>query len=87
VLALKKHSELTSVCINGQCPRSAESQLNSYHTLGLVSGIGFGVGLAGAAAGLLLYGSGESTDHVTRAASNPIQVRLAPNGFNLEGTF
>ena len=61
-LALQKRSDLNSACSGSTCPPSEQSNLNSYHSLGLISGIGFGVGIAGAATGfvLLRFSGGKS---------------------------
>jgi hypothetical protein len=56
VLGLGKRSELSKACNpSGECRSNERSDLNSYHTLGMVSGIGFGVGLAGIGAGVALW--------------------------------
>lgn len=56
VLALGKRSELASACnASGVCSSKQRSELNSYHTLGIVSGVGLGVGVAGVGAGIALW--------------------------------
>lgn len=56
VMAMGKKGDLDDKCdSHNQCPASAESTLDSAKTLGLISTIGFGVGIAGAAAGTVLY--------------------------------
>lgn len=56
VLALSKRSALAKVCHpDGDCSSQEKSTLSSYHTFGTISGIGFGVGLAGVGAGLALW--------------------------------
>jgi len=84
-LALQKRSNLNSTCVNGQCPKSAEPTLNSYHSLGIISGIGFGVGLVGAATGFVLYGSGGRTNN--RKASGALQLEVGPSALSLQGAF
>ncbi|HEX7453409.1 MAG TPA: hypothetical protein VF294_14040 [Polyangiaceae bacterium] len=55
-LALGKRSTLSNVChSNGDCRSQDASTLSSYHTFGTISGIGFGVGLAGVGAGVALW--------------------------------
>lgn len=55
-LALGKKGSLSSACnSSSQCPSSETDTLSSYHTLGTISGIGFGVGLAGIGAGAALW--------------------------------
>jgi hypothetical protein len=53
VLAIGKHSDLAKSC-NGGCGPGQQGELDSYHTLGLLSTIGFIVAGAGAAAGITL---------------------------------
>jgi len=56
VMAMGKKGDLDDKCdSNNNCPPSAQSTLDSAKTLGLISTIGFGVGIAGAAAGTVLY--------------------------------
>ncbi|EYF06941.1 hypothetical protein [Chondromyces apiculatus] len=53
-LALGKHSDLSERCPGGQCPSGEASTLDSYHTLGTLSTVGFVVGGVGVAAGTIL---------------------------------
>jgi hypothetical protein len=53
VLAIGKHSDLAKSCTAG-CGPAQQSELDSYHTMGLLSTIGFIVAGAGAAAGVTL---------------------------------
>lgn len=56
IMAVSKKGDLEDECTpSKQCPSSAEGTLDSAKTLALVSTIGFGVGIAGAAAGTVLY--------------------------------
>ena len=87
LLALQKRSDLNGVCISGACPRSAESNLNSYHSLGLVSGIGFGVGLAGLATGVVLLSVGGSKSDAKLALGHGVQLQMAPAGLRIRGDF
>jgi len=55
IMAMGKHSDLQKVCgSNTTCPASAQSNIDSYKTIGLVSTISFAVGGAGAIAGVIL---------------------------------
>jgi hypothetical protein len=76
VMALGVRSDLSDSCPDGTChPQSEdeearmEDDLSEYHTLGTISGIGFGVGLAGAVTGAVLLfvvpNSATSTSNVT----------------------
>ena len=51
-LALGKKSDLDGQCNAGACPSSAQSDVDSYHSMGLISTIGFAVGLVGVGAGI-----------------------------------
>ena len=53
-LAMGKHSELEDNCPNGACPPDQQDNLDSFHTLGTVSTIGFIAGGVIAAAGIVL---------------------------------
>jgi len=54
-LALGKRSELASACTpSGDCRSNQKNVLSSYHTLGTISGVGFGLGVAGVGAGIAL---------------------------------
>ncbi len=55
-LALSKRSELASACNSAdQCRSNQKNVLSSYHALGTVSGVGFGVGIVGLGAGVALW--------------------------------
>jgi hypothetical protein len=52
VLAMGKHSTLSKECPNGSCPAGTpQSDLSSYHTMGLLSTIGFAVAIVGGGVG------------------------------------
>jgi Tfp pilus assembly protein PilF len=86
-LALKKRSDLKSACLNGQCPQSLESTLKSYHSLGLVSGIGFAVGLVGAATGIVLLSSDGQSSDAKQAGTHQLQLHVGPSSIALQGAF
>ena len=78
-----KHSTLNDNCVDGNCPSSQQDTLDSYHTLGMVSTIGFIAGGVLAATGIVLVlvtPSGEaeaSTPAVTaRAGLGSIQATV-----------
>ncbi len=55
ILAIGDHNNLKNECPNGTCPPGGpSSDLSSYHTMGLLSTVGFIVGGAGLAGGLVL---------------------------------
>jgi hypothetical protein len=71
ILATSKHSDLQSQCANG-CPPSAQGDLDSYHTLGTLSTVGFIAGGVLAAAGLVFI---ITAPHDSTASAGP---RVAP---------
>src|SRR5262249_48378409 len=55
VLALGKHGDLSDKCKGGKCGSDLTSNVNSYHTMGMLSTVGFIVGGVGLAAGAVLW--------------------------------
>jgi hypothetical protein len=93
-LALGKHSKLSTDCSGGVCGREQKDDLDSYHTLGTLSTIGFVAGGVGAAAGVvLLLVKPHSTTTGTIGAPRQRRVKLQVTPFvgiasaGLEGTF
>lgn len=85
VMAISKHSDLSGQCSGGTCPPSQSSNLDSYHTLGVVSTVGFIVAGVGAATGvtlLLLQPKGASDSAASassRGAPAPLgELRVTP---------
>ena len=73
VLAIGKHSSLATTCQNG-CPASAQSDIDSYHSMGLISTVGFiagGVLAVGGAVLFLTAPSGKSAAPATGARVTP----------------
>jgi hypothetical protein len=54
-LALGKHSDLSDKCPGGTCPSTAKDDVDSYHTMGTLSTVGFIVAGVGVAAGAILW--------------------------------
>ena len=54
LLALGKHADLEAACPDGRCPDDQQGDLDSYHTLGTLSTIGFIAGGVGVGAGAFL---------------------------------
>jgi hypothetical protein len=77
-LAVGKHSSLTDACPNGQCPASEQGDLDSYHTLGLVSTIGFIAGGVLAAAGLVVVLTAPSDSGEAAAPVASVSASLGP---------
>ena len=76
IMALSVHSDLSKSCPSSKCRPSDESEQarmqddrSEYLTLGTVSGIGFGVGLAGVATGVVLLLTSPKADASPTAAS------------------
>ena len=91
VLALQAHSDLEAECPTGTCTPAPEdehevrSDLSRYHTFGTISGIGFIVGIAGAATGTVLYLTGSPSEPAPqRAALWPV---LGPSRVGVAGRF
>ena len=63
LLAISKHGDLKDTCPDGTCPASAQSDVDSYKTMGTISTVGFIVAGVGAVAGtvLLFTGSKEAS--------------------------
>nr|AYC79505.1 hypothetical protein [uncultured bacterium] len=53
-LALGKHSDLENSCPNNTCTSAQQSDIDSFHTMGTISTIGFIAGLVGVGAGTVL---------------------------------
>jgi hypothetical protein len=86
ILALGKHSDLSKACQGGTCGADQKSALDSYHSLGLISTIGFVVGAVGAAAGVTLLVVG--SHHAEPAASTPAaSLYLGPGSIGAVGRF
>ena len=85
VLALNLHSELSGKCPGGSCPNDLQSDVSRYHTLGTVSGIGFGVGIAGAATGAVLLLTGAASDRSSQRAS--LWPVIGPREIGMAGRF
>ena len=86
VLALGKHDDLSKACTNGTCDPSQQSNIDSYHSLGIVSTVGFIVAGVGAAAGVTLWvAMPKNGAHASTSAW--IAPYLAPTGVGAVGQF
>lgn len=92
-LAISAHSDLESQCRGpgGTCqPASAEEKrrmdgdVSRYRTLGVLSGVGFAVGIAGAATGVVLLLTGKQQSEV---AALPVVPLVGPGTVGVEGRF
>jgi len=80
-----KSSDLSSNCRgDGSCPRSQESTLSSAETMAAVSTVGFIVGAAGVAAGVILLLTGPSGK---ASAQRTVRPLLGAGFAGLDGTF
>lgn len=96
VMALGVRSDLADECPEGRCrPTSLEQQKrllddrSTYRTLGTISGIGFGVGIAGGATGLVLMLLRQQRSEQVPAApaAASVQPVLGPDHVGLSGSF
>jgi len=88
VLALGKHSDLSNVCQRDThaCQHTQQETLSSYHTLGTLSGVGFGLGVAGAGAGITLwYLNREKAPAVVQGLR--VHPYFGPTGVGAVGSF
>jgi hypothetical protein len=85
VMALNLHSELAPKCPKDVCPPELQSDVKRYHALGITSGIGFGMGVAGAATGLVLLFTGAAVDRAAQRAS--LWPVIGPREIGMAGRF
>jgi hypothetical protein len=79
ILTLSKAGALKDKCVDGRCPPSSSSDLDTTRTLGVISTVAFvvgGVGALAGAAGFLLVPAAPSTG-----------VYLGPGTAGVRGTF
>ena len=86
VLALGKHSDLATACPGGTCGPAQQGELDSYHSLGLVSTVGFVVAGVGAAAGVTLLLVRPRADVAATTGVRVVPV-LGPGSLGAVGTF
>lgn len=88
VMAMGKHSDLSKVC-SPNCPPDQQSNLDSYHTLGTLSTVGFIVGGVGVAAGVTLLILQPKASGDTAPAASPPTARLVvgPGSIGAIGSF
>jgi hypothetical protein len=86
-IAVGDHSSLSGPCGSGTCPQSQSSNLSSYHTMGLVSTIGFIVAGVGAAAGVTLLLLPTHSDSAPPAAGLHVEPVVGLGTVGAIGTF
>jgi hypothetical protein len=84
ILAMGKHSDLSKAC-NPSCGPDQQSNLDSYHTLGTLSTVGFIVGGVGVAAGVTLLILQPKASDATPAPSASLVV--GPGSIGAVGRF
>lgn len=87
VLAMGKHSDLSKACPNGSCGPDQQSNLESYHTLGTLSTIGFIVGGVGAAAGVTLLILQPKATPDASPATPAARLVVGPGSIGAVGSF
>jgi hypothetical protein len=88
VLALGKRSDLNKVCRDSDCPSSEQGAISDYRQYGTISGIGFGVGVAGIGTGLvLLLTQPKSGETPSAAAGLSVKPLVGFGSVGAEGTF
>lgn len=94
LVALGKHSDLSKQCPNdGRCPRgtaaenaAVEDKISSYHTFGTLSGVGFGLGVAGVATGVVLLVTSPKKSEAKRSGFTLVPV-VGPDRVGVTGAF
>ncbi len=88
-MSWSKTSEVKQQCSGTVCPLSEQDAANSAKTLGWVSTISFGVGLAGVATGLAGLWLVHPAEPASGAASNTVHVAASagPGGISILGQF
>jgi hypothetical protein len=81
VAAGSKHSALENECTGNNCPASAQSDLDGFHSLRTVSTVGYVIGLAALAGGVVLWLTAPKTMEA-RAA-----VWVTPSSTGISGRF
>lgn len=91
LMTLSKASSAKSQCEGNVCQPSAQSDIDSGKTLGMVSNIGFGVGIAGVAVGVITLLASPKEAPPTPAAASGRSLRVVPvvgvGSFGLNGSF
>ena len=90
LLAMGKKGDLEDTCAEpSRCPESSQGTIDSANRFALISNIGFGVGIAGAAAGTVLFFSGDSQESVASIELRGVRATpyVGPTGAGLTGQF
>jgi hypothetical protein len=85
ILALGKHSSLNTACPGGTCTPDQQSNIDSYHTMGLISTIGFiGGAVVGGVGAYLFFTSGSTSAQPQKAGVVPF---VGPGSVGAYGRF
>jgi hypothetical protein len=83
IMALGRRSDLKTQCIGSSCPESSKGTIDDYHLYGTLSGVGFGVGLAGVATGVVLL----LTNRSEESSGSGVSLVVSPTEVGLQGAF
>ena len=87
-MSLDRVSELDDACPDKRCPSGRQSDIDDAKMLGTISTVGFGVGVLGIGAGVvLLVMSGSSEEKPTAASSKVIRPWIGVSSVGLRGSF
>jgi hypothetical protein len=87
-MSLDRVAELDDTCPDKRCPSGRQADIDDARLLGNISTIGFGVGAAGIAAGVvLLITSGSTEEKRTARTSRAIQPWMTASSVGLRGSF
>jgi hypothetical protein len=84
VLFLGKRSDLNAACPGGKCPESQQADVDKYNLYGVLSPIGFGVGIAAATTGTVLFLTGRNEPTASRPFVRPY---AGPGSLGVYGRF
>jgi hypothetical protein len=91
ILAIGKHSTLSTECTGGSsgtaCSPSSQSDLDSYHSLGMISTIGFIAGGVLAAGGLVVFLTAPHASSAGPATGIRLTPFVGPGSVGAVGTF
>jgi hypothetical protein len=94
LLAMGKHGDLEAQCAGSVCPPSAQSDLDSYQTMGTLSTLGFITAGVGAAAGAVLWftapkqtGAAASSRYATERTKPTVVPYLGVGAAGVTGRF
>ena len=79
-LAMGDHSDLEDNCPGGQCPPEQQDTLDSFHTMGTVSTVGFIAGGVLAATGVVLLLTAPSA--AEEPAATVVEARFGPGSLS-----